>query len=262
MNLYEAIFVRKSVRKYKMAPLEDSLMEDILLFANSIPMLFEENHVLFEIVDALNEPIKLKGNFVVDAPYYMNLYASRGQGYLLNAGYVTEQISLYMTTKGIGSCYLGMVKRKEKTIQEDDTSYDYVLTLAFGEGEAEVYRNVEKTKRLPLEDVAIYKENVKKNMKALVNAGRMAPSSMNNQPWKFVVYNSRIHLFCKKNSFLTRVLKDLKQIDMGVCIAHLLVAAEELWIDCKMVYMENISNKNFQKYEYVVSLKILLEKEL
>lgn len=255
MTLYEAIFVRKSVRKYKKQPLEGERLEEIMNFANSLPMLFCDNQVIFKIVDNLNEPISIKGSFVVEAPYYMVLYSKNNEGYLLNAGYLMEQVSLYLTTKGIGSCYLGMVKLKKELIEEE--GYEYVLTLAFGEGESSNYRTVEKIKRLPLEDIAIYKEEIKKNIRAMVNAARMAPSSMNNQPWKFIVYNSRIHLFCKRNIFLTSVLKELKEIDMGICIAHFLVAAEELWVDCKVVCLDNITGKSFKKYDYVISVKMI-----
>lgn len=254
MNLYEAIFIRKTVRKYKMQALDDSVLEGISNFANNLPMLMEGLKVEYKIIDYLKEPVQMKGSFIIKAPYYMVIYSQKKDGYLLNAGYLMEQISLYMTTKGIGSCYLGMVKLKEDLVEDD--SYEYIITLAFGEGESEIYRSVENAKRLPLEDIAIFKEDLRRNIKSLMNAARMSPSSMNNQPWKFVVYNNRIHIFCKKNIFLMGVLSEIKEIDIGICISHLLIAAEELWIDCDLQYFDNISAKTFKKYDYVTSLKI------
>jgi len=41
MNLYEAIFVRKSVRKYKIQEIDQAKLDGILHFAESLPMLFD-----------------------------------------------------------------------------------------------------------------------------------------------------------------------------------------------------------------------------
>lgn len=255
MNLYEAIFVRKSIRKYKMKALDESILNDIMNFAGSLRMLYDGISVEYKIVDSINEPINFKGPFSFKAPYYLVLFSTKEEGYTYNAGYLLEQISLYLTTKGIGSCYLGMAKPKKGKLEVLD--HEYVMTLAFGEGEQEIYRTVDNAKRLPIEDIAIYKENISRNVKAIMQAVRMSPSSMNSQPWKFVVYDNRIHIFNKKQIFQTSALKEVQEVDIGICIAHLLVAADELWVDCVVQHFDNISNKTFKKYDYVTSIKII-----
>lgn len=255
MNLYEAIFVRKSIRKYKMKALDESILNDIMNFAGSLRMLYEGISVEYKIVDSINEPINFKGPFSFKAPYYLVLFSTKEEGYCYNAGYLLEQISLYLTTKGIGSCYLGMAKPKKGKLEVLD--HEYVMTLAFGEGEQEIYRTVDNAKRLPIEDIAIYKENISRNVKAIMQAVRMSPSSMNSQPWKFVVYDNRIHIFNKKQIFKTTALKEVQEVDIGICIAHLLVSADELWVDCVVQHFDNISNKTFKKYDYVTSIKMI-----
>lgn len=254
MNLYEAIFVRKSIRKYKMDPLEQNKLDEIMTFAKSLPMLFEEIQVDYKIVSNTEANQLFNGAFVVKAPYYFILTSQHVPGYEINAGYLIHQVSLYMTSKGIGSCYIGSAKPKKAAIE--GMQYDYVITLAFGQGEHEIYRSSEKAKRLPLEDIAVYKTEVNKNIKTLVQAARLAPSSMNSQPWRFVVYDNRIHIFSKKNVFLSGVFHEVKLIDIGICLAHFLVTAEELWIDVKPVKLDNISNISFKKNDYVISLKM------
>jgi nitroreductase len=254
MNLYEAIFVRKTVRKFKMKLMEQSKLDGIMGFAGSIPMLFENLAVEFKIIENVSSGPGVSGPFHVKAPYYLIITSNNQPGYLINAGYLMQQISLYMTSKGIGSCYLGSVKPSREVME--GIKYDYVITLAFGECEHEIYRAADKSRRLPEKDVVIYKEEVNKNIKMVVYAGRLAPSSMNSQPWRFVVYKNRIHIFCKKNVFLSGVLREVKLIDIGICLANMLVTTEELWVECKALRLDNISNLAFKKNDYVISLKI------
>ena len=247
MNLYEAIFVRKSIRKYKMQAIEQTKLDGILHFAESLPMLFDDISVEYKIIDNTTEHQAFTGAFLVKAPYYLFIASDTIKNYKINCGYLLQQISLYLTAKGIGSCYLGSAKPRKDILA--GLKHEYVLALAFGESEQEVYRIAEKAKRLPESDIAVYKTEVKKPVKTLIRAARLAPSSMNSQPWRFVVYNNRIHVFCKKNIFLSSVLSEIKLIDIGVCLANLLVAAEELWVDVKLLRLDNISSTAFKKNE-------------
>jgi nitroreductase len=259
MNLYEAIFVRKTVRKYKMEPLDQTLLNGVKSFAESIPMLFEGIAVEYRWMEYSDIKKYLKGSLTHKAPYYLALYSENIQGFQMNAGYLMQQVSLYLTAKGLGSCYLGMLKPKKEKIdgaKPEGTRLDYVITLAFGKAENEVYRTSEKAKRLPMNDIAIFKSEVNKNIKTIIQAARIAPSSMNSQPWRLVVYDNRIHIFCKKNIFLSGVLNEAKLVDIGICLAHMLVTAEELWVDVKTVHLDNISSIAFKKNDYVISVKV------
>lgn len=45
-------------------------------------------------------------------------------------------------------------------------------------------------------------------------------------------------------------------IDMGIMLANLLIAAEELWIDVKLAKSETLMNKQFEKNKYVTTALI------
>ncbi len=254
MNLYEAIFVRKTVRKFKTSLLEQSVMDGVMSFAKSLPMLFPDITVEYKVFNYSEAKKFFSRTPSIKSPHYLVLFSEKSTNYLINAGYLMQQISLYLTSKGFGSCFMGAIKPKKSSLSGKDKGY--VITLAFGEGEREVYRSNDKVKRLPLEDVAVFKTEVNRNIKTIIQAGRLAPSSMNSQPWGFVVYDNRIHIFCKKNIFLSSVLSEIKLIDIGICLAHLLVAAEELWVDTKLVRLDNISNISFKKNDYLLTLKM------
>lgn len=253
MNLYEAIFARKSIKKYNMDKLDESMLTNIINFAKSLTSISKDIKVDFKIIDH-NQAMQAVVNFTqVKAPYYLLLYSTKGKDYEINAGFLMEQIVLYLTAKGIGSCYC--MKLKPNKSIEVEPEFEYMIGIAFGKSEGDVYRE-NKAKRLPLNDIAYIKEDISKNTKAILNAVRMSPSSMNSQPWRLVVYDNRIHIFCRKNIFFKSVLKDMKMIDIGISLAHIFVAAEEMWLRAKTVHMDNISQLDFKHNEYVITVKM------
>ena len=79
----------------------------------------------------------------------------------------------------------------------------------------------------------------------------MAPSSLNSQPWRFVVYDNRIHAFVKKKRTEQRKLLD--ELNFGIMFANMMVVAEELWLDVDLIRLEEISQQNFPNSQYVLS---------
>ncbi|MFV0343127.1 MAG: nitroreductase family protein [Anaerocolumna sp.] len=254
MNLYEAIFARKSIKKYSMDKLDDSMFINILGFAHSLSPISKDLNVEYKIIDYDQVQQSGKNFGHIKAPYYLLFYSNKGKDFEINAGFLMEQITLYLTTKGLGSCYCINLNLKKN--MSEDSGLEFMIGLAFGKSEGEVYREVSKVKRLPLSDIAYLKEDISKNTKAILNAVRLSPSNMNSQPWRLVVYDNRIHIFCKKNIFLKSVLKDRKMIDIGISLAHLFIAAEEMWVNATTVHLDNISQQQFKKNDYVITVKM------
>ena len=249
MNLYEGIFYRKSVRSFLMEPLEQRLLDNILNFANHLENLTPEQTVKYEIIKYVEE----KHSFIEhltggNSPYYLVLHAKKTEDYLLNAGYLLEQIVLYMTTKGLGTCYLGM-KRLKSTEELEP-----VIAVAFGKPKKEFFEEECNAHRKPIHELVCYKTEVTEDVKEIAKAGRLAPSSLNSQPWRFVVYDNRIHLFCRKEKLIPEVMKKVRGIDMGIALAHLIVAAEEFWYSPQVTKLPNISEQKFKQHEYIITV--------
>ena len=88
-------------------------------------------------------------------------------------------------------------------------------------------------------------------MTQMLEAARLSPSSMNSQPWRFVVYDNRIHIFSKKHS--VEKLRKWDEVNFGIMFANMMVAAEELWLDVDLIRLGDISQKNFSNNQYVLS---------
>ena len=254
MNMFDTIFSRKSVRKYYQERIDWEILEDILNFADNLPRLNKDINVEYKLVSNIERKQGFSGPFSIKAPYYICLCSEKGEDYLLNAGYLMQQLSLYIESLGLGSCFLGLANPGKEL--KDSMKYDYVIALAFGKAKEPVYRDSFYAKRLPEKELVVYKEEVSSDIRKLLEAARLAPSSFNNQPWRFVVYSNRIHIFAKKNTLIKKVMDKTKMIDMGIMLANLMIAAEELWVDVRLTKSDSIKSKSLQNNEYLLTVLI------
>lgn len=248
MNTFDAIFSRKSIRHFQNEKLDWNVISDILEYANNLPMLIEGIAVEFKLVSNIETKQGFRGPFNIKAPYYLCISSEEKEDYLLNAGYLMQQLNLYMVTKGLGTCFIiGAPGHGLRSTMK----YKYVVALAFGKPSASLYRNSSEAKRLPDKEVIVYKEDVSSDVKQLLEAACLAPSSFNSQPWRFVVYKNRIHVFAKKDLLLTKALDHSKMVDMGIMLANFLLAADELWVDVTLSKSDALTSKQFHNNEYV-----------
>jgi len=251
MNIYEAIFSRKSVRKFKMEPVAADVLVQLGKFISNIPALDGESRVELEIHEHLNVREKIKGVWKVEAPYYLLVYSSEGQTAYRNAGYMAEQAVLYMTTKGLGSCYLG--ETKVGAAQKDGMKR--LLVIGFGYADEKLYRDSESARRLPLTSLCIHKDEPGENLKKILKAARLAPSSMNTQPWRFVVYADRLYVFAKKEVFpQPKVMAMLRDFNIGIMLSHIMLSAEEFWMNMETVTEEQFLKKAYKNGEYICTI--------
>ena len=97
MNLYEAIFVRKSVRNYCFDTLPPQTLDKIWEHYKEMPALFSGIGVDMAILDNRKGQERMLSMFSVKAPYYMAFYSEESERYLMNVGYIMEQMVLYRT---------------------------------------------------------------------------------------------------------------------------------------------------------------------
>lgn len=253
MDYYEAIKGRRSIRKYDFTPLPGETLEELVKFAKNAVPLKKEIGVEFKLLGESGKG--LEGRFRAKAPYYLVLSSELKQDYLLNAGYLMEQVVLYLAMHGIGTCYQGVLKPDGALKKE--LKYDYVCAVAFGLPAEGLYREGRKRNLLPEETTVVYREEPGAVVREILQLSRMSPSAMNVQPWRVVAYHNRLHLFCRKEWFRRDILGDMQLIDMGIFMATLKLAAEELWMDAQFVWLPQVAGKKMKRNEYITS--VLLE---
>lgn len=246
-NLYEAIFKRKSVRKYDMNPLGEKTLLEITGYINSVKSLFPEIKIETHIVGQHEVKLLLP----IKAPHYLLFYSENKEGYLTNAGYMLQQVDLFLSINGIGSCYVGMAQ-PTKTATES-SELEFVIVLAFGPATETVHRDdISKFKRKTLLQITDISNHDK-----LMETARLAPSATNSQPWFFTGGNGIIHAYCVKPNFIKAIIyKKMNKIDMGIALCHLAVAAERDGKKIIFVHNEAAQDNAPKGYYYITTANL------
>ena len=100
--------------------------------------------------------------------------------------------------------------------------------------------------------ICVYKEEPNTDMKELLELARVSPSAYNTQPWRFVVYSNRMHVFLKKSR--VKRIANMEYINMGIMLANIVIGAEEKWIDICMKEQEELKYKKIGSNEYILTV--------
>lgn len=207
-NLYNMIFKRKSIRKYNNDYLNDNDLDKIKEKLITLKPLIDDIKVDYKIVKK-EETTSRFGQFC------LLMYSEIKPNYLMNAGYLLEQMDLYLESIGIGVCWCGLGKTEEKKYN----NLEFVIMLAFGNTDEQFRNNISEFNRKDIN--TIWKGDFDLEVK---NIFRLAPSSCNTQPW-FVESNENcIKLYQDTNvkAFVSdELLTYSNQIDLGICIYFL-----------------------------------------
>lgn len=217
-QLFNTIFTRKSIRKYKVTPLATETLTGIKEYARHIKPLDES--IRYEIDYLCADDVK--GLLSIKAPHYMCFFSEKREGYLMNAGYLLQQIDLYLSANDLGSCWLGMAK-PSKDVPSMKNGMEFVIMLAFGSAEVEVHRT----------DIAAFNRkslsliSTVTGAEELLEPVRLAPSATNSQPWFFSGDINEIIVSREKLNFIKVPLYGkMNQIDIGIALCHLMLSLE------------------------------------
>jgi nitroreductase len=168
--LYDMIKKRKSVRKYDASlTVSAGEMELIKEHFTKIAPLEKGIRVAYRIVPRAQTTAKFGADCLL-------LYSEEKEHALLNAGYLLEQMDLFLASLDIGACWYGMAKPDQKECD----GLPYQIMLAFGKSRPNDFRqDLAQAKRKPLAEIwqGDFDETVK-------DLARYAPSACNSQPWR------------------------------------------------------------------------------
>lgn len=209
---YHAIFHRKSVRKFKAETLDPGEIDALREFLSSAVALRPEIKTELRVVP----PEDVKPLVPTKARHFILASSEPGEGYLENIGFLLQQADLYLSSRGLGGCWLGMSKPTRPV-----SILNFVIVLAFGRADEPVHRdNASQFKRKAAAEVASIAGMEK--ISGMVEALRLAPSSTNSQPWYFTGSPGQIHVWrAKLNPIKAAVYDKMNRIDMGIALCHL-----------------------------------------
>jgi len=193
-----------------MEPLSRDTLQEVEDFIREMRPLFPEVAISHRIV----RPGEVKSFLAPKAPHHVAI-SGKPQPYRdLCAGFLFQQLDLYLSARGLGSCWLGAAKGREAPAGEAD-----MLTICFGEPMEAATRTGVEFKRKPLGEIASGSDS-------RLEAVRLAPSGLNAQPWYFIAEDGVIHVYQAVANKLKALVYTFQELDMGIALCHLALASE------------------------------------
>jgi nitroreductase len=246
-DLYEAIFKRKSIRNYDSAPMDQNHLKEISENLLVLKPMSAGIKTEFKIIS----PDQVTRKSMNKAPHFIAAFSEAKDNYKTNIGFMLQQMDLYFSANGIGSCWLGIPQPiKEVT---ESSNLEFIILMSFGNSRETLHRtSVSEFKRKRLSEIT----NIK-GADELLEPARLAPSAVNLQNWYFTGDKNLIHAYSSKSGFFKSILGgSYFPINMGIAICHLQLAAEHLGWKTK-VTSEAERDKNPPKdRKYIASLEI------
>lgn len=241
MNLSDMIRKRKSVRKYLPQPVDQKGIEQIEQFCAGVKPLYPDIRVRAEILD--KEDVKCIFPWV--PPQVLAIFSEETEGYLENVGFMFQQVDLYLQSMGLGSCWLGMGRLDSDAKSRQNDGLKFVIMLAFGYTQEQPRSDLSQFKRRALTDISDRPDE-------RLESARLAPSSVNSQPWYFTHQIDVIHAYCvRQRGFMTKALGDMNRIDMGIALAHLYVSNPDTF-----TFFQSGKAGEVKNHAYIGSIKL------
>ena len=245
LELYNTIFKRKSIRKYDMTSLPQDKLSEIKEFTDSIEPIDGSINYVFSYLGTND----VKTILAIKAPHYICLYSEKKDNYLINAGYVLQQVDLFLSANNMGSCWLGMAK-PSKDVPAQKNGLEFVIMLAFGNAAEELHRSsTSEFKRKSLSEITTIV-----GAEQLLEPVRLAPSAANTQAWLFGGNMKEIIVSRTKLNIIKAALYGkMNQIDIGIALYH-------LWLS--LDHQGKMATYDFKKadapngYEFMAKVKV------
>ena len=182
-------------------------------------------------------------------------------------GYEFEQLVLYMTSLGLGTCWIGGTFDKgafaEAMQPQADEIFTIICPVGYGTGRKRFFEkimraNLKADSRLSW-DKLFFKHDFNTPLRAndcpdyeeALELVRQAPSAVNKQPWRVVFDGNAFH-FYENHSLAAAENFDIQRVDMGIAFNHFELAALEKGIAGHFEKL-NPEIKAPQKTDYIIS---------
>ncbi|WP_407308515.1 nitroreductase family protein [Desulfosporosinus sp. SB140] len=273
----ETIKKRVSVRTYdEKSPLSCETKEKLSKFFPLLKGPFGES-LRFEMIESdiarKNDNVRLGTYGVIKgATTYAVAVVKKGENDLEEFGYVLESLTLYATSLGLGTCWLGGTFKKSefsKAIQQkEDEILPCITPIGFPNARRSLLESAMRLaagsdKRKSWEELFFQRDFRKGLTKAEaekyavpLEMVRLAPSASNKQPWRIVKDQNTYHFYLQHTKGYAKHLGyDIQRVDLGIAMSHFEHTARELGIHGKWLLITPKDIFLPQNTEYVVSWK-------
>lgn len=226
MNYLELIENRNSIRDFHKKKVEQSKIDELISFFNSSPKLIDVDVQILVSADddtasRLSGVAGYRGN-TFNAPAYITILSEEKDNYLINAGFMAENLVLELEEMGLSSCFLTsddseMIKKV--LLINSDLAVATVIAFGYGKKERDTTKlDIHSPSNVSISNKAghiapkiaatalafdsdfntaynfddEYSDPV---IADAVYAASLSPSFLNHQNYRFVINGTHIYLF-------------------------------------------------------------------
>ena len=268
-NIVDHIKARRSVRTFDNCVLTTEALERLSAFMETIDNPWNIP-VTFKFLDA--KEYGLTCPVVVGTDLYVGGKVNNVPNASVAFGYAFEMLVLKAQSMGIGTVWLGGTMNRSAFEQAMDLAEDEIMPCASPLGypaekmslrEGMMRKGVRADERLPFEelffdgsfDVPLTKEKAGFFAEPLEMV-RLAPSAVNKQPWRVVIYDNAAHFYLKRSKGFGHEGKlDMQMIDMGIALCHFVLTAKENSMEIQSVQHDPLL-KTAPGLEYILTYRL------
>lgn len=280
-NIIEIIKKRKSIRTFESRPLSNDDLNAILNYINQetnmvSPLGRKAKFELIQIKNNISEKgIKLGtyGFIKNQQGYIVGIMENTKMG-LVEFGYIFEKLILFVTSLGVGTCWIGGTFNRNSFAKEinlvDEEFIPCITPIGYAREKQRIFdktlRYVTKADNKKSWSELFYKDNFETTLSqdevgdyaVPIEMVRLGPSASNKQPWRIVFSKEKneFHFYLAHTPNYNKLGFDMQLIDIGIAMCHFELACNELNFQGKWIFAEpNIKLPN-EHSEYMISWQI------
>jgi nitroreductase len=251
MDLYQAILNRRSERRYRSTPLDKQSLDSIDNAIELVEPLIAQNRFVVMRRDVVSgeDLIAAMGGYgrILKPPHFLTAYIV-GEFYpLVDLGYRMEQIAIHLVQLGISMCFIGSLGRESDIRIRFRLSrnarvaafliFGYPAATISGRTINAVLRRRQRSNTKLAAERIFYRETFKHpeappaHLAKLIEAGRLAPSANNAQPWRFLWQHHCLYLYIREQNprYGNKVsYQQYRFFDAGTCMSNVALAMKAL----------------------------------
>jgi hypothetical protein len=245
-SLEQIVKSRRSVRTYNSRPVSTELKEEIKAYFNNLsnPFAAEVRFTMLELETVSNSGKLGTYGMIQGARNFIGASVAEGEFSLEALGYEFEKLILFITSLGLGTCWLGGTFTRGQfaqamKIQQGDL-LPAISPLGYAANNRRITESIVRTfisadHRKPWREL-FFKDDFSIPLLE-AEAGdyafplqmlRLSPSASNKQPWKIIQQGNTVHFYENKTPGYGDGLGfDIQRIDLGIAACHFHLAALE-----------------------------------
>lgn len=269
-SIQDMVTKRYSVRTFEKRDIEQEKLDQIMEYAKQIQNPFgpDMRVELIEKETAANGEKLGTYGVIKGAKTFLGVAISGERCAQEAMGYAFEQLVLYITSLGLGTCWLGgtfdrgafgqAMKLQPHELFPIISPIGYPIEQKrFAE---KMFRKAIKADtRMKAEDLFFegeFEHPLTQDGMGVyaypLEMVRLAPSAVNKQPWRVVKKDNAFH-FYEKHTMAEAGVIDMQRIDMGIALCHFHLAAQEKGLLGRFAQMEDLAIDLPKDTEYIVS---------